>query len=237
MLRPFRPTRLAIAALAASIAMPAMAQDKLSVTDPAPYIMDEAEEIALSRSAAPASISDEANVIVMNPDGSYRVAVEGTNGWTCYTGRSWTGPAQFKDGKRVWTARAFDPKIRAPQCFNAAATPSMLKVHQISTWHFMQGASTDEVDLAIGSALASGTVKAPEVGAMSYMYSPRQVLTPDGGRFHPHVMLYQPHVTQASYGKGSPMKGVPMVTEGGSVFATTVILASHWSDGTPAMEQ
>ncbi|NVE93530.1 hypothetical protein [Altererythrobacter lutimaris] len=220
--------------LAALAAVSATAQDKLGVADPQAYLMDESEEIALSRSAAPASISAEANVLVLQADGSFRAAVQGTNGWTCFTGRSWSGPAQFEDGKRAWTANAFDTTIRAPQCFNKAATGSMLKMHRIATKHFMNGATTDEVDLAIGYALTTGEIEQPQVGAMSYMYSPDQVLTPDGGRFHPHVMIYQPHVTQEDFGRGSPMEGVPMVTEGGSVFATTVILSSHWSDGTPA---
>lgn len=234
MLHTLSLTRYALAATVLTLPALASAQDKLGVADPQAYLIEETEEIALSRSAAPAAISDEASVLVLEADGSYRTAAEGTNGWTCFTGRSWTGPAQFKDGKRVWTERAFDPQIRAPQCFNAAAAPNMLKVHKIATWHFMQGGSTQDVDLAIGEALTSGTIQPPEVGAMSYMFSPRQVLTPDGGRFHPHVMLYQPHVTQESYGNGSPMQGIPLVTEGGSVFATTVILSSHWSDGTPA---
>ncbi len=223
-----------ISALATLLATSAFAQDRLGVSDPQAYLIEEAEEIALSRSAAPASISADASVLVLQEDGTYKLAVEGTNDWTCFTGRSWTGPAQFKDGKRVWTARAFDTKIRAPQCFNEAGAKSMLKMHRIATWHFMNGATTDEVDMAIGYALTTGEIAQPAVGAMSYMYSPDQVLTPDGGRFHPHVMIYQPHVTQADYGKGSPMKGVPLVTESGTVFATTVILSSHWSDGTPA---
>lgn len=228
-------TRMTItltASLAAASA-PALAGD-LRVADPAVFLMEETEEVALSRSAAPPAVSDEASVLVLQRDGSYRTVAEGTNGWTCFTGRAWTGPAQFRDGQRVWRESNFDPKIRAPQCFNAAAAPAMLAVHRITTQHIMRGASTSEVDLAIGNALTTGMVKPPQVGAMSYMFSPRQVLTPEGGRFHPHVMLYQPHVTQESYGSGSPMQGVPMVTEGGSAFATTVILSPVWSDGTPA---
>ena len=223
------------AAAIAALTTPALAQ-QLKVSDTSAYLMPVADEIALSRSAAPATISDAASVLVLQADGAYRKVAEGSNGWTCFTGRSWTAPARFKDGKRIWSERNFDPNIKAPQCFNAEATPAMLKVHKITTWHFMQGASTDDVDLAIGHAITSGKVQPPGNGAMSYMFSPNQVLTPDGGRFHPHVMLYMPHVTQASYGQGSPMQGVPMVTEGGSIFATTVILSSHWSDGTPAHE-
>lgn len=222
------------AILASGTSGAAIAQPTLGVTDPSAYLMEEADEIALSRSAAPAAISDQASVLVLEEDGGYRTAVEGTNGWTCFTGRAWTAPARFSEGKRVWSENNFDPKIRAPQCFNAAAAPSMLKVHRIASWHFMQGASTTEVDLAIGEALTTGAIAMPGDGAMSYMFSPRQVLTPDGGRFHPHVMLYMPHVTQDSYGRGSPMQGVPMVTESGSMFATVVILSPMWSDGTSA---
>ncbi len=225
----------ALAATALGTATSLSAQGKLGVADANAYLMPEADEIALSRSAAPASISADASVLVLQGDGSYKIAIEGTNGWTCFTGRSWTAPARFKDGKRLWSGNNFNPTIKAPQCFNKAATPAMLKIHKIATWHFMNGASTDDVDLTLGLAITSGKVQPPGNGAMSYMYSPGQVLTPDGGRFHPHVMLYMPHVTQESYGQGSPKQGVPMVTEAGSMFATTVILSSHWSDGTPAM--
>ena len=99
----------------------------------------------------------------------------------------------------------------------------------------MQGASTEEVDSEVGQALAGGKIQPPGMGAMSYMYSPRQVLTPGGGRFMPHVMLYTPYVTQDAFGPRDSSMTVPLVTEGGSVFATTVIVSSKWSDGSPAM--
>lgn len=220
--------------LAGACSSAALAEAALGVSDPESYLMTEAEEIALSRSAAPEAVSADASILVLKADGTYATAIEGTNGWTCFTGRSWTGPARFTDGKRVWSESNFDPNIKAPQCFNAAAAQSLLEIHRIATRHFMQGASVTEVDLAIGESLTTGAVAMPGEGAMSYMFSPHQVLTPDGGRFHPHVMLYMPYVTQESYGRGSPMQGVPMVTEGGSIFATVVILSPKWSDGTPA---
>ena len=43
-------------------------------------IADEQSEIALARSAAPASISDAAEVMVLQRDG-YKTAVKGTNGF------------------------------------------------------------------------------------------------------------------------------------------------------------
>lgn len=224
------------AALMGTTAIPAAAeaQESYSVEDPAPFLMEETQEIALSRSAAPPQVSDDASVLVMEADGSYRAAVEGSNGWTCFTGRAWTGPAPFINGRRAWSPNHFADNIRAPQCFNAAAAGSHLAMHKITTRAFMNGANSDEVDLLIGHALASGHIQPPEPGAMSYMYSPQQVLRPNGSRFMPHVMLYTPYATQADYGQRDNTMRIPMVTDAGSIFATTVIVSPVWSDGTPA---
>src|SRR5579863_1166873 len=47
------------------------------------YLMaDTNSEIALARSGAPASISDEAEVMVLGPNG-YTTAAKGTNGFLC----------------------------------------------------------------------------------------------------------------------------------------------------------
>jgi hypothetical protein len=54
------------------------------------YLMpDESSEVALARSAAPKSISDEAEVLVFGRDG-YKTAVKGRNGFVCLVLRSWT---------------------------------------------------------------------------------------------------------------------------------------------------
>ena len=51
-------------------------------------IADESAEIALARSAAPASISDGAEVMVLGRKG-FTTAVKGTNGFLCVVERSW----------------------------------------------------------------------------------------------------------------------------------------------------
>jgi hypothetical protein len=51
-------------------------------------ISDEKSEIALARSAAPGSISDGAEVMVLGREG-YKTAVKGTNGFLCIVERSW----------------------------------------------------------------------------------------------------------------------------------------------------
>ena len=53
-------------------------------------------EIALARSAAPASISREATVLVLGRQG-YETAVEGTNGFVCVVARGWMGPFDWPE--------------------------------------------------------------------------------------------------------------------------------------------
>jgi hypothetical protein len=81
----------------------------------AQYLMaDRAAEIALARSAAPASIARDAEVQVLGRHG-FETAVKGTNGFVCIVGRSWTAAADEDYG---------DPKVRVPMCMNAAAARS-----------------------------------------------------------------------------------------------------------------
>ena len=68
-------------------------------------ISDEKTEIALARSAAPSSISDGAEVMVLGREG-YTTAVKGTNGFLCIVERSW---GQSTDQAEFW-----NPKMRAP---------------------------------------------------------------------------------------------------------------------------
>ena len=71
------------------------------------YLMpDEKSEIALARSAAPTSISDGAEVMVLRRTG-YTTAVKGKNGFLCIVERSW---AAATDQPEFW-----NPKVRAPQ--------------------------------------------------------------------------------------------------------------------------
>src|SRR5580658_8061853 len=49
---------------------------------------DQNAEIALARSAAPASIGKEAEVMVLGRSG-FTTAVKGTNGFLCFVERSW----------------------------------------------------------------------------------------------------------------------------------------------------
>jgi hypothetical protein len=81
------------------------------------YLMaDRAEEIALARSAAPESISRDAEIMILGRHG-FESAVKGKNGFVCAVGRSWTSAVD---------AEFWNPKVRVPACVNAAAARSYL---------------------------------------------------------------------------------------------------------------
>src|SRR6202034_4328045 len=55
------------------------------------YLMERKAEIAMARSAAPESVSRDADVMVLGRHG-YETAVKGKNGFVCVVERGWMGP-------------------------------------------------------------------------------------------------------------------------------------------------
>src|ERR1700719_2078434 len=80
-------------------------------------IAEPQEEIALARTAAPRSISADAEVLVLGKHG-YETGVRGRNGFVCFVERSRAG--------RFGDAEFWNPKLRAPNCFNPPAVRSVL---------------------------------------------------------------------------------------------------------------
>jgi hypothetical protein len=141
----------------------AMAQDaKTTYPSMAPieqYLMDRTAEIALARSAAPDSISGDAEVLVLGRHG-FETAVQGKNGFVCIVERSWTS-APDPD---FW-----NPKVRTPICYNAAAAHSLLPRNLKRTDLILAGRTQAQVDEAIVAAVAKKELPAMESGAMCYM--------------------------------------------------------------------
>src|SRR5579872_7570159 len=123
-------------------------------------IPDEKAEIALARSAAPVSISDAAEVMVLRRDG-YATAVKGSNGFVCMVERSWAKPT---DDPEFW-----NPKVRAPHCFNPAAARTFLPIFLKKTRLVLAGESKAQILAAITSALEKKELPALAPGAMCYM--------------------------------------------------------------------
>src|SRR5260370_3554214 len=116
--------------LVASAGLRAHAQDtKTPYPSMAPldqYLMERNAEIALARTAAPESISRDAEVMILGRHG-YETAVKGKNGFVCLV---WRSLAAGIDDPDFWK-----PKPRAPVCFNPPAlrfnVPLTLKITEL----------------------------------------------------------------------------------------------------------
>ena len=184
-------------------------------------------EIALARSAAPSSISDHADVLVLGSQG-YETAVKGTNGFVCFVERSWS--AGFADPE-FW-----NPKLRAPNCFNAPAARSVLPQYLKRTEWVLAGASRQQLIDNARAAFANKQFGAPDAGAFSLMLSKQGYLGDTvAGPWLPHVMFFVPSGQAAVWGAG--LAGSPIVGRDGSPVEPTVLLVPvrSWSDGSGDM--
>jgi hypothetical protein len=193
------------------------------------YLMNSDAEITLARSAAPAAISAKATVLTLGPQG-YRTAVNGSNGFTCLVERGWMSPF---DNPEFWS-----PKIRAPICYNPAASKSILEYTYARTRLVLSGRSREQVLAEVRAKVARKELQEPTPGAMSYMMSKDQYLGDATVHWHSHLMFHVPKTEGASWGANMP--GSPVVLderplpEPQTIFFVPV---GRWSDGTlaPAM--
>jgi hypothetical protein len=194
----------------------------------AQYMMaDRKAEIALARSAAPPSISDDATIMVLGPRG-YETAAKGKDGFVCLVERSWMSPFDFP---QFW-----NPKMRGPVCYNPAAARSILPDTVKRTALVLAGSSKPAMLAALKTAVAHKEIPTPETGAMSYMMSHQQYLNDGAGSWAPHLMFYIPRTGAAAWGANLPLSPVMLDTdhtqmpESESIF---MVAAAKWSDGTP----
>jgi hypothetical protein len=187
-------------------------------------ISDPNAEIALARSAAPPSISDNAEVMVLGPKG-YTTAAKGTNGFVCIVERSWGASTDFP---QFW-----NPKMRGPHCFNPPAVRSFLPIYLLKTKLVLAGKSKAEVKAATDSAFEKKELPALEPGAMAYMLSKNQYLNDGAKAWHPHVMVFVPGDAEKTWGANLP--GSPIIAAPDPEERVTIMMvwASQWSDGTP----
>jgi hypothetical protein len=188
-------------------------------------ISDANSEIALARSAAPASISDGAEVMVLGSHG-YTTAVKGTNGFLCIVERSWGAGTDNPD---FW-----NPKVRAPHCFNQPAARTFVPIFLMKTKLVLAGKSKAEIVAATTSALDKKELPALEPGAMCYMMSKQQYLNDEGKSWHPHLMFFVSGDAAKSWGADLP--GSPIIAANDPEERVTIfmVVVGKWSDGTPA---
>jgi hypothetical protein len=187
------------------------------------------EEIKLARSAAPDSISGDAEVLVLGTHG-YETAVQGKNGFVCLVERSWAAGISSPD---FW-----NPKLRGPLCLNAAAARSYLPRTIKKTELVIAGRTKAQMFEAITAAVDKKELPVMETGAMSYMLSKQGYLGDQaGGPWLPHLMFFTPKTDSNAWGADLP--GSPIITFQNSEERMTVFLipVRHWSDGTTALPQ
>jgi hypothetical protein len=185
---------------------------------------DRTEEINLARSAAPPSISADADVLVLGRHG-YETATRGKNGFVCLVERSWTAPLDNPD---FW-----NPKLRGPMCLNAPAARSYLPVTILKTNLVLNGKSKDQMAESVKAAREKKELPAFEPGAMCFMMAKEQYLGDQGAHWHPHVMFFVPTTEAAAWGANMP--GSPVITIDDPPAGLTIFLIPvwKWSDGTP----
>lgn len=229
-LRPATPIALElfVAALLLAVPSPLPAQDaKTPYPTMAPieqYRMESTAEIALARTAAIESISGEAEIMVLAPHG-YETAVAGKNGFVCMVERSWT--AGFDDPE-FW-----NPKLRAPICFNPPAARSYLPLTIKKTQWALAGQSRTQIMDSLKAAFDKAELPALEPGAMCYMLSKQGYLGDHVGHWHPHLMFFLPLLDPRAWGADLPGSTVFAAKVPSDHLTVFLIPVPKWSDGTP----
>lgn len=202
------PVALALAAAAHDLLAQTPGQ-AMAVRAGTRAVLPAAEEIALARSAAPASISANARVLTLTDTG-YAEATAGTSGVTCVVNRSWDRSVE-------------------PHCYDAegSATVMRLELRRNLLRHLGKSEAAISDDLAAG--LRDGVYRLPTRPALTYMMSSRQVLYDDSGKlvgkWRPHLMIYFPHLSGAALGLPDvPEMRVGMVTGGGTAESSLMII-------------
>lgn len=196
----------------------AQAQSKYPPTEQ--YLMPQADEIALAKTAAPANISNRAAIKVLTRSG-FEPAQQGDNGSVCMVMRGFSAPtytpAPFRN-------LVYDPTVRAPICFTPPAVRTVMPYYELRTKLALEGKNPDEIAAGVEAAYAKGELPKRDEVSFAYMWSAKQNLASGIGHWHPHVMVFTPYYDNSMVGGnpfGSPL---PQLTDdAGTPFAVVVI--------------
>lgn len=223
----YKTMPLLVLALSLAVISPVQAD---AVKDPYPkmapveqYLMaSQAAEIAFARTAAPAAISDKAEILVLSAHG-YETAVQGSNGFMCYVGRSWENDF---DNAEFW-----NPKVRTPQCWNAAAVSSVFPDIRKRTQWVLAGVSKEEMAQRTKAAWAAHEVGPPAPQSVAFMMSKNQYINDGAANWYPHIMFFVSPTEDSKW--GANVRGAPVfsTTSDAEPVTTFFVVAPKWSDG------
>ncbi len=179
------------------------------------YAMSSQSEIALARSAAPASISTHATIEVLTPKG-YEVASKGDNGFLCMVLRSWSAAPD-----PVITRYA---GIRGPACFDPIAAKTVVPAEELKAQLGLAGKLPTEIAHEVAIQYGLGKLPKMESVAFAYMWSANQNVDPKAGAWHPHMMVYAPYYENRLLGN-NPVgsHSAPFVVADGTPYSIVMI--------------
>ncbi len=217
-------------AAALIIVEPGQAEDSkdlyLKIAPLEQYLMpDRNTEVTLARSAAPDSISRDAEILVLGRHG-YETAVKGKNGFVCLVERSWMSP--FDDPEFL------NPDQRLPLCLNPPAVQTHLPFTLKATELALAGMSKTEMFNTLKAAFEAKELPLPAPGSMCYMMSKQQYFGRKYRNADPHLMFWFPQVENMSWGGGLPGSPIFVHQDSPDPITTFVISVGQWSDGTAA---
>lgn len=219
-----RNTLISLALLAALFVASVEAQTSKAPVGSYPpiqeYLMPQASEIALAKSAAPPNISEGATIKVFTTSG-FKVVHQGGNGFVCMVMRGFSAPtytpAQFRD-------LVYDASLRAPICFDPKAAKEVMPYYELRTKLAMQGKSPDQIVEGVQAAYARGELPKRDGVSFAYMWSADQSLGSGIGHWHPHMMVFAPYYENSMVGGNTFGAPVPQVSDdAGTPFSVVVI--------------
>lgn len=184
------------------------------------YLMPPEAEMALARSVAPAKISERATIKVLTASG-YQVARDGDDGFVCMVMRGWAAPTCTPVQPRDLVC---DGKLRAPICFDSAASRVVMPYYELRSELAMQGKTPDQIAEGIQEAYGKGVLPKRDGVSFAYIWSADQDLSAGFGHWHPHMMVFCPYYENSMLGGNEFGRPLPLVTDdAGTPFAVIVI--------------
>jgi len=184
------------------------------------YMMPRDAETALAKSAAPANISDHATIKLLTPSG-YEAVHQGNNGFVCIVMRGWAAPtytpAQFRN-------LVYDATVRAPICFDPAASRTVLPYYELRTKLGIEGKTPDQIAEGVQAAYVTGKLPKRESVSFAYMWSADQNLGPGIGAWHPHMMVFAPYYQNSMLGGNEFGHVLPQVSDDAGTPLTVVVI-------------
>jgi hypothetical protein len=188
------------------------------------YLMPQASEIELAKSAAPATISDHATIKVLTTSG-FEVVHQGDNSFVCMVMRGFSAPTytpvQFRN-------LVYDSSVRAPICFDPKAAKEVMPYYELRTKLAMQGENPDQIAEGVQAAYAKGELPKRDGVSFAYMWSADQNLASGIGHWRPHVMVFAPYYDNSMVGGNTFGAPLPQLSDdAGTPFAVVVIPVDH----------